>query len=141
MGSECNGQVSVDFMLSLGIALILLIALVDSAISQETHGRELMAKTQARNVLEDMASAIDSVYLAGENATREHVLPETLPGGIDYTVKAYPRSLLLTYSYQQDKQYSRRILPANINGSAFDGSKGPIRITNVGGTIYLQNGQ
>jgi len=135
-----KGQITIDFMLSMGAALVIFILLLDATFNQETQARELMQEADARNLMEDLAVNIDSVYLSGGNSSRVYTLPETLSGGVSYTLSVYPRSILLGYENGGQKYYSTRILAESINGTSFVSlAPGKIRITNVDYTIYFEN--
>ena len=105
-----------------------------------TQARELMQTINARNLLEDFASNVDSVYLSGNNASRYYVLPETLSGGVVYMVRVYPKSILISYDYGGAKYYSTRIFAGNINNTNYvELVHGRTRIINVDNMIYFEN--
>ena len=96
----------------------------------------------AKHVSEKLAGGINDVYLAGNSAVKTVTLQETVHGGKIYTLRVYPRSVLVNYSSRGgEKFYSHRILTRNINGgeSGLELTPGTIQITNTNGTIYLEN--
>ncbi|MFH1055384.1 MAG: hypothetical protein V1744_04750 [Candidatus Altiarchaeota archaeon] len=133
-----KGQMSFDFMVTLGVALVMFVLLLNAAFSQQEQAFDVMGASEARTILDDFAVRMNSVYLAGNNASRTHRLPGALKGG-EYTLRVYPRSILLTYDVGQRRYYSTRTLAANISTDIADFSGKNIRIRNVGGTIQLEN--
>jgi len=135
-----RGQVTVDFMMAMGLALVMFILLLNSTYNQEVQARDVMQTVDARGLLEDFASSVDSVYLSGNNASGTFVLPDTLSGGLEYRLRVYPRSILLSFDYRGEKHYSTGIFPARINETAFvELSHCRVVIRNVGGVVYFEN--
>ena len=135
-----KAQATIDFMISLGMALVLMTLVANATINQQNLANEIMVRQGADSILEELARDINSIYLAGNNATIQHTLPATMTGGIRYQMWAYPRSILLNYTYASHRRYSKMILPASINNTEMMGlNTGKIRITNNGGTIYFKD--
>jgi hypothetical protein len=134
-----KAQITIDFMLAVGVALIFFIILLNIIHAQEQERDEIVEKMYARNVIEDLASTINSVYLAGEGSNRTVILPATLEGGASYTLRAYPKSVLIAYK-NGEKIQSTGILPANVgDGDYIEVTPGKIRITYSGGRINIEN--
>ena len=129
-----------DFMVSFGLADLLFLLLLNPIYSHEMQAREIMQRMDAKALLEDFARSIDSVYLAGNNASGFYVLPETLAGGRNYTLRVYPKSVLLNYEYGDRRFYSTRIIAGDVNNTAYvELSPGRVRIRSVEDVVYIES--
>ena len=130
-----RGQVAVDFMIAVGMALLFFILLINAAHVSRQQSRELEVKYSAEEVLERLSSNLNSMVVCGNNCTTTMRLPETLEHGVGYTLTIYPRSILLNYS---GHYYSRGINTADTGGVVAD-EPGAVRIRNTGGLIRVEN--
>ena len=137
-----KAQVSIDFTISIMIAMILFVIILYSAHSHHHEMDSVVQSMDAKHVSERLAWGIDEVYLAGNGAAGRVNLPETVHGGKNYALRVYPGSVLINYSSREGEKFcSHRILTKNINGtgSGLELTPGTIQITNTNGTIYLEN--
>ena len=135
-----KAQVSVDFTITIMIAMIFFLIILYSAHSQRDEMDSVVLSLDAKHVSEKFALAINDVYLAGNGAVRNITLPKKLYGGKIYTLRVYPRSVLINYSSAEgDKGYAHRILTKDVDGcgNGLHVIPGGIQITNSDGTIYL----
>jgi hypothetical protein len=132
---HATGQITVDFMVAVGMALLFFILLVNAAYTNQRQARELEVKYSAEKVLERLSSNINAMVVCGGNCSTTMTLPETLEYGVGYTLTVHPRSVLLNYT---GHHYSRGILTAE-TGGVVGVNPGAIRITNDGGHIRVEN--
>ncbi|MBU0761524.1 MAG: hypothetical protein KKD39_00720 [Candidatus Altiarchaeota archaeon] len=139
MRGYSRGQISIELMVTLGIALLLFIFLIDAAINQTSLAKDLTIRSNAKEVVSYVAESIDDVYLGGNNATKIITLPYALRGEIEYNIRVYPRSVLLTYNLNGQRHASQSILAKNINGTEYYVlPKTAVRIRNHGGGVYFE---
>ena len=136
-----EGQITIDFMLSIIIALIFFVIVLNSAYSQLQDVRDIFVKLDAIHVSKKLAGGINDVYLLDHFSQRNIALPITLYGGINYTITVYPRLITLTYNTDNANEYSHRLLTKDINGSlnGLTINPGTVLISNENETIYLKN--
>jgi hypothetical protein len=134
-----KAQISVDFMISVFIAMILFMVIFYSAYSQQREMDYVIQILDAKHVSEKLALEINAIYLTGNGAVKNVTLPETVHGGVRYTLRVYPHSVLVNYSNMGGRYYSHRVLTRNINGSesGLELTPGTIQIRNTNGTIYF----
>ncbi len=134
-----KAQISVDFTITIFIAMILFLVILYSANAQQREMDYVIQSLDAKHISEKLAGEINDVYLTGNGAVKNVTLPETVHGGVGYTLRVYPRSVLVNYTQGGDRYYSHRTLTRNINGSGSyqELTPGIIQISNVNGTIYF----
>jgi len=136
-----EGQITIDFMLSIIMALIFFIIILNSAYSRLQDVRDIFVKLDAIHVSKKLVSGINDLYLLDHSSQKNITLPVTLYGGVDYTIAIYPRLIILTYNDGNIHEYSQRILTKDINGS-LNGlviNPGTVLISNENETIYIKN--
>jgi len=135
-----KAQISVDFMVAITIALILFLIILKSAHSQKNEADHVIQNLDAKHIAEKIASGINDIYLSGNGAYRNMTLPKKLHGGKIYTLRVYPRSVLINYSSETGENYhSHRILTRDIEGceNGLELTPGKVLIANSNGTIQL----
>ncbi len=139
-GSGCairkmKAQISVDFIIVISIALIIFLYLFTAA---DKRSDELYSKTTslyARSVSDQLASNINSVYLAGYGFKKTVLLQETLKDNSNYNINIYPVEHLIKISWN-NRQYSSPVLTSSISGT-LSSLKGEYEIANIDGVITL----
>ncbi|MFH1403718.1 MAG: hypothetical protein ABIH11_05555 [Candidatus Altiarchaeota archaeon] len=134
-----KAQITVDFMIAIGVALTLFILILQTINSQDSQRRDIVHRVEAKNLAEELASAINSVYLSGEGSNRTIVLPHTMQGGVGYEVRVYPKSVLVRYD-DNVRMQSTGTLTADIGpGEYVLVDPGRIMISYSGGVLKVEN--
>lgn len=123
-----KGQVTVDFMIAVGMALVFFILLVNAAYGNSRHAAEMELRYSAYDVLETVAYGVDSIGVCGRGCSTTVNLPATLRGGIPYSLTFYPGSVLLNAS---GRYYGRQTL----TGASGTVESGTVRIYYDGGVV------
>ncbi len=120
------------------IVMVLFLVILYTVHSQQKEAEYAVQTLDGKHAAERLAQGINDVYLAGWGATKNVTLPEEIRGGKTYTLRVYPRSVVVNYSSREgDRFYSHRILTSDVNGSGLN--PGKVRISNTNGTIYVEN--
>ena len=134
-----RGQITFDFMVALGLALVMFILMLNAVYNLERQAREAVDAVEARTLVNDFAVNINSVYLSGENASRSFSLPETLSGGIPYSLRTYGDSLVISFERGQVHYYSVNILGGRLDSTGLDDLAGrELVISRSQGVVYLE---
>jgi hypothetical protein len=134
-----KGQVTFDFMMTMGMATIIFIFMVNAIISQQEEAAGIMSSSNAKGLLEGFTVKLNAVYLGGNNASADYTFPETLSGG-EYTVVVYPRSVLLSYDDSQQHYFSARTLVADVDSGGLGDLSGlKVRLTNERGRVRIES--
>ncbi len=134
-----KSQVAIDFLIAIGVALSLFILLINTITAQERMRTEVVNRVDSKVLIENLAIAINSVYLAGEGSNRTIYIPESFEGGRSFTLRVYPKSIYLAYSGTQKIQ-ATGILPAQIEGGSYiDVNPGKVIITFKENKLWVEN--
>jgi hypothetical protein len=135
-----KSQISVEFVIVIAIALVIFLTLF--AIIDRRNDELYSTRTAlyARQEADKFASAINTIFLAGDGAQKTIILPETLRDNKDYEINLYPSSHLLEIkwaSLEQTKHYDSPLITADITGSLESLSNITLAITNTNGGIVI----
>ncbi len=134
-----NGQASVDYLVSLGVGLILMVSLVYAATNQSRLATDVIARSEAKGLAGLIASEIDDVVLAGDNSTKTLTIPYELKVIGDYDVIVYPKSVVVRYERDGVRIISHNTISKEVNHSSqMILPKGEVLIKNQGGVVYLE---
>lgn len=130
-----------DFLVSIIIAMFFFAFILNYADTQYKITEETIQGLNSKHVAEKLAQEINSQYLAGNGAVKYVTLPITLHGGRAYGIKVFPGMVMLNYSIREERNPSHRTLTRDIYGAqnGLDLNPGIIKISNINGTIYLEN--
>jgi|GEM_PF-1930296 len=136
-----KGQISVDLIISIIIAMILFVFILNFAESQYKKTEDTIRVLNAKHIAEKLAREINNQYLAGNGAVKYITLPKTLHGGKIYNIRVFPGAVLVDYTVMGERNPSYKTLTSDIYGAqnGLNLNPGRIRISNVNGTIYLEN--
>lgn len=135
-----KAQLSVELLIVLTFILLIIILLMNAAISQKRTSNEVLTLTEARLIADDAARAINSVYLAQNNASTRMSLPYSLKNGPDFTMTVYSKSVAVRYFTDDWHIVSQPIFPTNINGTTqLQVGAGEVLIRNINGGVYFDH--
>lgn len=136
-----KGQLSVEVVILLSALLIILMAVISSFSISSDSSMFNTRTASAREYSEELAYAINNVYLAGDGATQLVNLPSTLIDNTNYSITIYPQQHVLDTTWLSGSQldhYSLQLLTAGLSGK-LSGIKGSLNLTNSGGVIIIGN--
>lgn len=136
-----KAQVSVEMVILLSALLILLMGIISTFSSASDRSFFSKRTVSAREFSERLAYGINNVYLAGEGASTEVVLPETLIDNTNYSIIIYPSQHLLEISWrarQDTERYQVQLLTGGLSGS-LSGIHGAVQLSNAHGSVIVTN--
>ncbi len=135
-----KAQISTEFVIIVSIALIvflILFAIIDKRNDELYSTRTAL---YARQEADQLASSINTIFLAGKGAQKTISLPETLRDDKDYTIDIYPSNHLVEITWSSlgnNKHYTSSLITANITGSLSELKNTTLRISNIDGGIII----
>ncbi len=90
-----RGQISVDFLVGISVVILIFLVLMGYVSQRQREVSGAMVMLNAKKVCRDLAGSINHVYLSGDNTVKEITLPVALRGGKNYTIKIYPRAVVV----------------------------------------------
>jgi len=134
-----KAQVSVDLIIV--ISMILLIFLVVFVTVYKRNDEVVSSRTKyyAKAVSDKLASEINTIYLAGDGATKTAELPASLKDNTDYSISIYPdaRIVNINWSYtDKEMHYGSPIISKDITGTLTDISNDVV-LTNNNGVVEI----
>jgi hypothetical protein len=136
-----KAQVSVEMIILLSALLILVMGIISTFSSASDRSLFNRRTVSAMEFSENLAYGINNVYLAGEGAGAEVVLPTTLIDNTDYSIIIYPELHILEISWkarQDIETHQVQLLTAQLGGK-LSGINGSVSLSNVNGTIMITN--
>jgi uncharacterized protein (UPF0333 family) len=133
-----RGQVSTEFMIVLGISLIILVGIMQISFSNSSAFRLQGARLQAEQVANKVAAEINAAFLAGDDVRRTFYIPDFFTDGTSYNVSVYgtDHSVVVEWDKEGLRNHNVQIIAGNINGTT-TGLWGQINLTNIGGVIQV----
>ena len=128
-----KAQVSTDFMIALGIALIVLVGIFVAADKRDTSFEAHSTRLYAKQKADQVASLINQVHLAGQGANATLEQGATLQDGTPYSMMVYPSSRRIVIAYGS-REYATSLLTKNISGNLM-GLNSTLTIRNAGGIV------
>jgi uncharacterized membrane protein len=138
MKVKSKAQVSLDFLITLAVALSIFAVMSNAAYSQSIQARELENTVAATEIIRQYSRKINAAYLSPENSTLTHTLPGSI-NGIPYEVRVTSRSIAIVYYTGDTRVHSSSILSANITDNSGSKPGDTIRITKTGGHILIED--
>ena len=133
-------QISAEFLIIVAAVFIIGVALLTVFSSREQQIDSVKAGIYASAQAEELSSIINSVYLAGEGASKTFFLPSSLRDNSNYGLRIYPgaRAVVINYSVNGEQRLqSSSVLTSSITGS-LNLSSGEILVRNINGGISVE---
>jgi uncharacterized protein (UPF0333 family) len=134
-----KGQMSAEFMLSLGIMLLVFLLLAGVASERYTQAQSEHIDGGARSILETFVMHVNAVHVSGDGAKAVLELSQSIDTPGDYNISIYPGSNLAMIIYDSptgSKYYMTPMTTAAISGKISD-IIGTVTITNEKEVIVL----
>ena len=133
-----KAQIVTDFTMIIIAALIIFLFIFSTIDKRNDELYGTRTYLFAKQLADEVASAINTVHIAGDGTTKRVILPQGLKDGTPYLITVEPsnRAVRIKWSYQDNpREYSATILSSSINGTFnFNTS---INLTNMGGTVQI----
>lgn len=135
-----KAQISTEFVIVVSIALIVFLfifAIIDKRNDELYSTRTML---YARKEADNLASNINTIFLAGDGAQKTVLLPETLRDDKNYTINIYPSSHLVEITWSslgKNKQYTSPLITADITGNLTSLKSTTLTISNSDGGIII----
>ena len=135
-----RSQISTELIIVLSamlIIFIIIISIMNKRSDEYFYNRRLL---DAKEYSEEVASQINTVYLAGPGTKAKVELPQTLMDNTNYSINIYPQhhSIEITWMSKDNiRHYSSQVLTSNITGN-ISNINGDINITNINGGIVIE---
>jgi hypothetical protein len=136
-----KAQVSVEMVILLSALLILTMGIISSFASSSDRSFFSKRGMSAREFSEKLAYGINNVYLAGDGASADIVIPSTLIDNTNYSIVIFPSQHILEISWKASQDVERhqvQLLTAGLAGK-LSGIYGSVGLSNVNGTIIITN--
>jgi hypothetical protein len=135
-----RGQVTVEFIVTLAILMIIFLVAFHALGVDRAHTAQLLWNLDARDSTQRLGEEINAVIVEGPGSNRTAQMPMRFIGGVNYTIKVYPRMVAVDVPLY-GREYVWRLLTSNINGSdtTLALNPGEIIIENREKVIYLRN--
>ena len=131
-----KGQVSVDMIIVLAMALIIFGSLLSSVSSRFSQSDSERKEIFARDIAERIGNEINSVVIEGPGSRLTGSVPIGLPDSTPYQLDVIPDEQLISIRWME-RHYSYPVLSANITGNISD-LEGEYEIRNIGGRISIR---
>jgi len=135
-----KAQISTEFVIIVSIALIvflIIFAIIDKRNDELYSTRTML---YARKEADNLASSINTIFLAGDGAQKTVLLPETLRDDKNYTINIYPTNHLVEITWGslgKNKQYTSPLITADITGNLTSLKSTTLTISNSDGGIII----
>jgi hypothetical protein len=133
-----RGQITLEYIVVMGIASIIFLITINFIMHEKKVMSESVWSIDGQDRVQELASAINSVYLAGDGAYLNVTLPKRLAGGVNYTVTVY-RRLVSIEAVEYGREFEWKYITGDVYGAqgGLDVAPGVVEVENVNGTIYL----
>ena len=135
-----RGQVTVEFMVVVITLMLVFLSAFHYIGAERGNTAQLLWNLDGRDRARMLGEQINAVVVEGPGANRTLTMPVRLIGGVNYTIKVYPRMVAVDVP-AYGREFTWRLLTSNINGSdtILVLSPGRVTIENVEKTIYLRS--
>jgi len=133
-------QIAAEFLIVAAAVLIIGVVLLTVFSSREQQIDSVRAGIYASAQAEELSSIINSVYMAGDGASKTFFLPSSLRDNSNYGLRIYPssRAVVINYSVNGEQRlHSSPVLTSNITG-ILNLSLGEILVRNTNGGISVE---
>ncbi len=130
-----KAQISVEFLIIIGVALIMFMFLFKIAADKSQQFAVQSSQLYAKQLTDKVAQNVNSIYLAGNGASKTIILPETMMNNLDYSINFYPDYNLVEINYSNGKYASFLFVPeiqTNLTNINY-----PITIENNNGVVLI----
>lgn len=129
-----KGQVSIDFIITLSLLMILFLFVFEVALDKQEFTRERIARLEAESKANTLARLIDGVYQAGDGTSLQKSFYQSLRNNRPYNMTVSAASMRVeirweNYFYTAPIQASE-VVAGEVNGT--------VSIRNIGGRIYVE---
>ena len=131
-----KAQISPDFLVAIIFLGLIALAIFGTYGDSEKEAFDTIEAIKNKGVADKIAKGIDDASIMGDGSQNIIELPYTLSGGDDYNVTLRPHVLLL---YWKDGDVASRYFTGNLNQSEINLTAGDLNISNINGTVYVQN--
>ena len=135
-----KAQISAEFIIIVSIALVVFLMMFSIIDKRNDELYSTRTMLYARKEADNLASSINTIFLAGDGAQKTITLPETLRDDKNYTINIYPTNHLVEIiwsSLGENRQYTSPLLTANITGNLTSLSNTTLTITNSNGGMVI----
>lgn len=132
-------QISTEFIIILSIALIVFLFLFTIANKRSDELYSTSKMLYAKQEADKLATAINTIFLAGNGASKTVNLPETLKDNANYNITVYPTEHIVDITFSSFgnlRHYSAPILTADVTGD-LNIMNNDVNLTNSNGIISV----
>ena len=135
-----KSQISAEFVIIASIILIVFLIMFSIIHKRNDELYSTRTMLYARQEADKLASNINTIFLAGNNAQKTIALPETLRDDKNYTINIYPSNHLIEIiwsSLGKNKQYTSTLITADVTGNLTSLKNTTLTISNSDGGIVI----
>ena len=128
-----KGQTSIELGIIMAFLLVVLIALLNTSLGNNSQLNEYKRQLSADSIGEDLVSNINNVYLSGNGASKTVILPSMLDPNEAYNISISGRNIEIKWA---KKRHLETAITSGINSTNISGGQ-TISITNQEGRIII----
>ena len=128
-----KAQISIDFMISLALLMILFLFVFEVALDRQDFDRDKIYEMQAKSYADTLARLINSVYQSGDGTIIYHDFHPRLRNNRPYNMTVNPAAYRVEVRWA-DQFYTAPIQTSNV---VADRIQGNVTIWNSGGEIHV----
>jgi len=135
-----KAQVTLEFIVATAIVSMIFLITVNFVVRERKLMSQSLWAVDGQDRAEEIANAINSVYLAGDGSSMNLTLPSRLVGGVNYTVTVY-RRLVSVQAPAYGREFEWKFATGDVHGAALGlgVTPGTVEVTNVNGTVHLSS--
>ena len=134
-----KAQVSVDLIIVLSALFIIFLVVTVTVNYRQDEILSSRSRYNAKSVLDNLASEINSIYLAGDGTSKIIQIPSSLRDGKNFSINIYPdaRFIEITWPFRDQKmRYNAPLVSSGISGD-LTGINSTTNISNNNGVIRI----
>lgn len=133
-----KAQVTVEFISVMAILSVIFLVTLNFIVAERRSMAQSLFSIDAQDTAQKVASAINSVYIAGDGASLNVTLPARLVGGVNYTTSVRPRLVTVT-AIPSGSDFERKFQTGDVRVSGGGTAVGPgtVLLENINGTVEL----
>lgn len=134
-----RAQASAEFIISIGIMLIVFLAL--SGIITQQYDRYQLQRVDeaARTIIQTFTLQLDAVYVAGDGAMATITLPASIDSANDYNITVFPDARIARINYNNPGWFTTKdtALPTSAITGRMSGINSTVTLRNVNGVVVI----
>jgi hypothetical protein len=134
-----KGQASAEFIISIGIMLLVFLSLAGIVSEQFDRYQDMRIEGNALAIIESFAMQVNAVALAGDGAMSSITLPAGIDTDGDYNITIYPSNRIARISYANPGWFQSKDMPLNtaaISGTT-EGIRAVVSLRNDNGVVII----